>query len=287
MNKLLALASLLLCLSCKRQADFAQEVTALAKGKDLKVGVALIDLKTGEIKQVNGDDPFPLQSVFKYHIAAKVLEQVDKGKWQLRDQISIEPGEIYTDLYSPIRDEIGSNLSSMRLDSLIYYMVSLSDNSACDILLRHLGGPSTVNEYIKEIGIKNTKIEVNELTMQSRWEEQYRNISTPLSMAETLKKFYLREYLSGDMHDFLWALMENSPTGANRIRKGLPEGAVLAHKTGTSGRNEDGISGATNDAGIIILPDGRAYVLVVFVSDSKESDEVNEELIAKIAELIP
>lgn len=287
MNKFLALTSLLLCLSCKRQADFAHEVTALAKGKDLKVGVALIDLKTGEIKQVNGDDPFPLQSVFKYHIAAKVLEQVDKGKWQLRDQISIEPGEIYTDLYSPIRDEIGSNLSSMRLDSLIYYMVSLSDNSACDILLRHLGGPSTVNEYIKEIGIKNTKIEVNELTMQSRWEEQYRNISTPLSMAETLKKFYLREYLSGDMHDFLWALMENSPTGANRIKKGLPEGAVLAHKTGTSGRNEDGISGATNDAGIIILPDGRAYVLVVFVSDSKESDEVNEELIAKIAELIP
>lgn len=97
----------------------------------------------------------------------------------------------------------------------------------------------------------------------------------------------MREYLSGDMHDFLWALMENSPTGANRIRKGLPEGAVLAHKTGTSGRNVDGISGATNDAGIIILPDGRAYVLVVFVSDSKESDEVNEELIAKIAELIP
>ncbi len=287
MNKLLALASLLLCLSCKRQADFDQEVTALAKGKDLKVGVALINLKTGEIKQVNGDDPFPLQSVFKFHIAAKALEQVDKGKWQLRDQISIEPGEIYTDLYSPIRDEIGTNLSSMRLDSLIYYMVSLSDNSACDILLRHLGGPSTVNEYIKEIGIKNTKIEVNELTMQSRWEEQYRNISTPLSVAETLKKFYLREYLSGDMHDFLWALMENSPTGANRIRKGLPEGAILAHKTGTSGRNEDGISGATNDAGIIILPDGRAYVLVVFVSDSKESDEVNEELIAKIAELIP
>jgi beta-lactamase class A len=287
MNKLLTLAFLLLSLSCKRQADFAQEVTALANGKDLKVGVALIDLKSGEIKQVNGDDAFPLQSVFKYHIAAKVLEQVDKGKWKLSDPINIEPGEIYSDLYSPIREEFGTNLSSMRLDSLLYYMVSLSDNSACDILLRHLGGPSTVNEYIKEIGIKNTKIEVNELTMQSKWEEQYHNISTPLSMAETLRKFYLREYLSGDMHDFLWALMENSPTGANRIKKGLPEGAVLAHKTGTSGRNEDGISGATNDAGIIILPDGRAYVLVVFVSDSKESDEVNEELIAKIAELIP
>lgn len=269
--------------SCTRKNSLEANLNELINGKNLRAGIAVIDLKTGNLTAINGKENFPLQSVFKFHIAAKVLDDVDQGNLGLHQSIPIEAAEILENTWSPLRDEHGRNDLHMRLDSLVYYMVALSDNNACDILLRRIGGATAVNEYVNSVGITGTRIEVNEDQMHQDWEAQFRNIATPLSVAEILKKFYLREFLSGDMHNFLWAQMENSPTGKNRLRAGVPAGTVLAHKTGTSGRNAEGMSSATHDAGIILLPDSRAYIVVVFVSDSFESDEVNEKLIADIA----
>ncbi len=274
-----------LCLfSCTRKEALEDRVNALVKDKNLRVGVAVIDMETGVLTEVNGAENFPLQSVFKFHIAAKVLDEVDRGRLSLDQPIAVKAEEILENIWSPLRDEHGQKDLSMRLDSLVYYMVSLSDNNACDILLRRIGGPEAVNAHIRSLGISGTQIEVNEEEMHRDWEAQFRNIATPVSVAELLKKFYLREFLSGDMHNFLWSQMAHSPTGQKRLSAGVPEGTQVAHKTGTSGRNPEGMSAATHDAGILILPDGRSYIAVVFVADSYESDEVNEKIIADIAQ---
>lgn len=286
MRIILALLIPLALFSCNRKGTLKDRLNALVKDKKLQVGVAVLDIQTGELTEINGREDFPLQSVFKFHIAAKVLDDVDKGKLRFDQQVTIQADEILENTWSPLRDEHGKRGLSMRLDSLIYYMVSLSDNNACDILLRRAGGPQAVNEYILSLGISGTQIEVNEEEMHRDWETQFRNVATPVSVVEILKKFYLREFLSGNMHDFLWAQMEHSPTGKKRLRAGLPEGAIVAHKTGTSGKNAEGLSAATNDAGIIILPDGRTYIVAVFVTGSLESDEVNEGVIAEVARAV-
>lgn len=272
--------------SCTRKAQLEDRMNSIVKDKNLRVGVAVIDMKTGNLTEINGTKNFPMQSVFKFHVAAKVLDDVDQGKLSTDQKITIEAAEILENTWSPLRDEHGRKDLSIRLDSLVYYMVALSDNNACDILLRRTGGPGAVNDYIGSLGISGTQIRVNEEQMHYDWETQFRNVATPVSMAELLKKFYLREFLSGDMHNFLWAQMEHSPTGKNRLRAGVPEGTVVAHKTGTSGRNADRQSAATHDAGIMILPDGRAYIVAVFITDSYESDETNEKVISDIARAI-
>lgn len=79
--------------------------------------------------------------------------------------------------------------------------------------------------------------------------------------------------------------MTQTETGDRRIKRGLPEGASLAHKTGTGG-TEKGITGATNDIGIITLPDGRHILLAVYVSDSPESGAVREKVMADVARAV-
>ena len=275
-----------LLFSCQRTLPLSERIGAILQDKKLHAGVAIIDMKTGELTEINGQEDFPLQSVFKFHIAAKVLDEIDRGRMRLDEQVKIEASEILEDTWSPLREEHGKKNLSMRLDSVLYYMVSLSDNNACDILLRRMGGPGAVNDYIRSLGVTGTRIAVNEEQMHRDWASQFQNVATPVSVVTILKKFYLREFLPGNLHDFLWAQMSLSPTGKKRLRAGVPEGTVLAHKTGTSGRNREGLSAATHDAGVMILPDGRSYVVAVFITRSYESDEVNEQVIADIARAI-
>lgn len=283
MKKIVAILVVFWCFSCKKEPSFEEKVHKIIEGKKSKVGVALIDMENGEVQSVNGNEKFPLLSVFKFHVAAKVLDDVDKGKMSLDMPIPISASQFAEKMYSPLVKEYGAAERAVRLDSLVAYMVSYSDNIACDVLINQIGGAKVVDEYFKNLGIKDMNIEVNEKEMHKDWETQYKNRSTPLAAAEALKKFYLREYLSGESHNFLWARMVYTNTGPNRIKAGIPTGSELAHKTGTSDRNEAGLSAATNDMGIIILPNRKAYVLVVFVSDSMESDETNEKIIADIA----
>lgn len=272
--------------SCRPKVTLKAQLQEIVADKNAKVGIAILNLQTGETTEINGNDRFPMQSVFKYHIAAKALDDVDKGIWKLNEHIAVKATEFLPNTWSPLREELGIKDTQIRLDTLIYNMVSNSDNNACDIVLRRIGGPEAVNLYFKKMGIKNLNIVYNEQDMQKEWRNQFENYSSPLAMVEVLDKFYNRKYLSGDQHNFLFAQLVNTTTGKNRLIAGVSSESTIAHKTGTSGRNSEGISAATNDAGFIILPDGKVYIVAVFVSDSKETDEVNEKIIADVARVL-
>ena len=79
--------------------------------------------------------------------------------------------------------------------------------------------------------------------------------------------------------------MVETTTGTNRLKGQLPEGTAVAHKTGTSGR-EDNIMAAFNDIGIVTLPNGKHYAIAVFITNSKENDEINAAIIAEISKSV-
>lgn len=281
---------LLFATSCRTQNNkidlLRSKIEQIVSDKNALVGVSIIGNEGKDTLSLHGDRHFPMQSVFKFHIALAVLAEIDKGKLSLDKKIVIAKEELLpVDFWSPLRDE-NPNGGSFTIERLIQYSVSHSDNTACDILIRLIGTPKTVEEYIKSSGIQEIKITYNEEEMQAKWENMFQNWTTPKAASQTLKIFFENKnnLLSKGSYDFFWKTNKETTTGKNRIKGQLPDGTIVAHKTGWSGTNkETGITAAVNNIGIVFLPNGEYFIISVFVSESKENFDTNEKIIADIA----
>jgi beta-lactamase class A len=275
------------CQTKKNKTDLLRnKIEQIVSNKKAIIGISIIGDKGKDTISINGDKHFPMQSVFKFHIALAVLSEIDKGKLSLDQKIEISKDELLPeDFWSPLRDD-NPNGGIFSIKELIQYTVSHSDNTACDILIRLVGSPKKVEQYIKKNGISDIEINFNEYDMQSNWENMFKNWTTPKVASETLILFYENKnnILSKNSHNFFWQTNKETSTGNNRIKGQLPPETVVAHKTGWSGTNkETGITGAVNDIGIVFLPNGEYFFISVFITESKESFDINEKIISDIA----
>lgn len=261
-----------------------QKLSQIIEGKKATVGIAVQGYNSDDTVSVNGDKKFPLQSVFKFHIALAVLKEVDEGKFGLDQRIKINKEDLEPNLYSPIRDKYPNGVD-MKLSEILRYTVAESDNVGCDLLLKLIGGPEVVEKYLRSKNVYDFAIKYNEKTQQSKWEHQFENWTTPKSANFVLKKFFENKdsLLSPRSYDFLLNTMKGTKTGQKSLRGELPPNTVIAHKTGHSGTNNEGITGAVNDIGIVFLPNGKYFYISVFVSNSKENEETNQRIIADAA----
>lgn len=261
-----------------------KEIGKILIDKNVTVGVALYDFSTGDTLYVNGDMRFPMMSVFKFHIALKVLSEIDKGKWDLNMEILVEKTDLHENTWSPLRERYPEGNILLPLSEILQYTISQSDNNGCDILLEMVGGADSVNIYMHSKGIKDVNIELSEQDMKRSWEAKFINWTTPKATIELLKLFNNEDLLLPETHNFMWETMANTSTGS--IKNRLPENTVVAHKTGASGFNEKGVSIATNDIGIMVLPSGKRVAVAIYITNSTESSEVNYKIIADIAKVI-
>lgn len=289
MKRLLVTAILFfIIISCRTFAQTADslrhKIERIVSDKDAIVGVSITGNDGKDTLSLNGARQFPMQSVFKFHIAATVLSQIDEGKFSSDQIIEIHKKDLLPGLWSPLREE-NPDGGSFPVSKLIEYTVSLSDNVGCDVLLNLIGGPKTVEEYFKNNDIKDISVKFNEEVQQSNREFMFQNVTTPKAATEALEKFFYNKnnILSERSYDFLWKVMKETETGAGRLKGQLPEGTIVAHKTGSSGTNKDGITEAVNDMGIVFLPDGKYFFISVFVANSGENEKTNEKIIADIS----
>jgi beta-lactamase class A len=278
----------ILILGCK-SADkstntLRKEIQQIISSKKATVGVSIIGNNGKDTISFSGDRQCPLQSVFKFHIALAVLSEIDKGNFTLDHKVDVKKEELLPNLYSPLREEYPDG-GSLTIAKLIQYAVSQSDNVACDVLIRLIGTAKTVEEYIKKQNIQDIAINVNEEVMQVKWENMFLNWITPKAASEVLRLFYenKNQLLSIPSYNFLWKTMKETSTGEGRLKGALPKNLIVAHKTGSSGTNEEGLTPATNDIGIVFLPNGDYFIISVLVTDSMENDATNEKIIADIA----
>lgn len=279
---------LLICQQISAQTADAlkQKIEQIISAKKAVVGVSIVDSNEKEILSINGDRHFPLQSVFKLHIALAVLSQIDQGKFSLDQKIKIEKKDLIPNLYSPIRDKY-PNGTTLPLSEILEYTVSQSDNVGCDLLLRLIGGPQVVDEYFQKINIKDISIEFNEEVQQANWDLQFKNWTTPKAANEVVVKFYHNKtkLLSQKSYDFIWETMKGTKTGKARLKGELPGNTIVAHKTGSSGASKAGVTEAVNDIGVVFLPNGQNYFISVFVSKSTENGDTNEKIISDISKV--
>lgn len=268
---------------CWAQENVLQEqIGRIISPVKADVGVSVLGIEDARAASVNGDRHLPMQSVFKFPIALTILHEVDEGRLSLEQEINIQKSDLLPDTWSPMRDKYPDGVR-MPLADILKYAVAESDNNACDILLKLFGGPLKVNDFMHSVGIKDISIRFNEEEMHRDWDAQFSNWITPVAATALLKVFYEEKILSPKSTGFLRDVMTATKTGTNRIKGQLPQETPVAHKTGTSDTNKEGVTAAVNDIGVVTLPDGRHFAIAVLVSNSMENTTSNEKVISDIS----
>lgn len=285
-NKISIVFLLIFALGFSQNSELKKEINQIIKGKNATVAVSVLDFENNKSLDINGNKKLPLLSVFKFHIALAVLDQVDKGNLKLDQLIPIKKSELLLNTWSPIREKYPEGNIEMPLSELIKYTVAQSDNNGCDILLRLIGGTETVQKFINNKGIKDFKIKADEEKMHQGYEFMYWNWTTTNAANTLLKKFSEGKILSKNSTDFLMKTLVETNTGVTKIVAQLPKDTTVAHKTGSSGKDKNGLTVAENDIGIITLPSGKHYAISVFVSDSMESEATNTKIVADISKIV-
>lgn len=266
-------AAVLLC------ADLDSRIVADAKGR---VGATAVVIEGKTILELHSTERFPMQSVYKLPIGMAMLAEIDRGRFSLAQKVHVDPSEyISKGQHSPLRDA-NPNGADATISELLRLAVLESDGTASDVLLRLIGGAPAAMKFLAGIGVKDVMIHDTEMKLGQDHTAQYRNWATPDGAVGLLRAVQESRGLSAASHALLMKFLTETTTSQTRIKGLLPPGAVVAHKTGWSG-SRDGITAATNDIGIVTLPDGRHLAIAIFVSDSSADDETRDRVMAKIA----
>jgi beta-lactamase class A len=226
----------------------------------------------------------PMQSTFKFPLAMAVLHQIELGKLQLDQPIRFLKSDRSV-TYSPLQDEFPEADVDVPLRKLIKLSVETSDNSATDIELRLIGGPTVLQQYLDSLGSTAIHQQDSEHTLHGDQKLQYRDYAEPNAMVALLRLFADHSPLDPEHTALLNTWMLEATSGPQRIKGLLPTGTPVAHKTGSSGE-EFGMIPATNDVGLITLPDGRRLAVAIFVTDAHADQATCEAVIARIAQAI-
>jgi beta-lactamase class A len=278
------------------QNTLRYHIAELAKPAKGIVGVSVLNIENGDTLNYNGNTRMVMHSVMKFPIALSVLHLVDSGVFKLDQVIKVKKKDLSETAVSPLREKYPKG-GDVPLSELLTYMIANSDNDACDILLGMLtglnytgsvdqSGTDQVNQYLHSIKVKGINLGASEQEMAKSWPIQYTNWCKPVDMVKLLEMFYSGKILKPGSRDFLYKIMTQTTRGTNRIRALLPPGTVVADKTGSSGTNDAGLSPATNDVGIITLPNSKHIAIAIFVCNSMADEATRESVIAKIAKAV-
>lgn len=227
----------------------------------------------------------PMQSVFKLPLGMAILSQVEAGKFTLDQPVRFRPEDrILPKPYSPLQDKYPDAGVDVPLRTLLEMTVSLSDNTAADILLRLVGGPGAVNAYVASLGVVGFHLQDGERELHHTKSLQYRNWFEPRGAVQLLSAIRDHSPLTKSHTELLLSWMRSSRI-SSRIGGDLPDGTLVAHKAGTSDV-ENGVAAATNDIGLITLPDGRQLAIAIFVTDSSVDETTRDRVAAQISRAV-
>ncbi len=283
------------------------------------VGIAVHDIEAGETLHFNGLEHFPQQSVSKLWVAMTALDEVDAGRIDLAEMVEIRSRDL-TVFYQPIRKIVRrkGRFSSDYAD-LIARAIIESDNTANDRVLRRVGGPEAVQDFLDGHGLSSIRFGTDERTKQSviaglEWRQSYSqgpaffdardevpearrreafeayladplDGAPPVAIVEALARLYRGDLLSRESTRLLLDTLERTKSGPRRLKAGAPEGWIVRHKTGT-GQFFDGEQSGYNDVGIVTSPEGRSYAIAVMIARTREPTPVRMEMMQDVVRAV-
>jgi beta-lactamase class A len=265
------------------ETGFERRIADLADGGNGRIGVAAIDLTTGQQIAVLGDQRFPLASTSKIAIAATFLEGVEKGRWSLTSEFPLlwpRKSARFSSSVAPVAE--GKHMKAV---DLIEIMITRSSNPATDALLRVVGGPAAVNSWMRRNGMNEFSIDRDIATLvrdDGEFDPAYhidrRDSAAPAEMVQLLAGLYQGKFLSTQSRRVLLGAMSRTRTGTRRIPAMMPASVRVSHKTGS-------LNNTSSDVGFLEMPDGRTVALAIYVT-GQGSRPAREAKIAEIARAI-
>jgi beta-lactamase class A len=267
----------------------AAELERLERRSAGILGVTAVLLPSGRRLSWRGDATFPMMSTFKLPVALAVVRGMERGALQLADTIHLRPEDLRPGMGGDIatRWPAGGDLTVRELAEA---MVEQSDNTACDALLRRVGGPAQVTAMLRELGVTAMRVDRSELELGrdidaegAAFSGDPRDQSSPDAMATLLIRIAEGKAAGPEATQELLRWLRATTTGPGRLLAGLPPGTRLLHKTGTYGGAAR--ANATNDVGIVPLRDGSQLVIAAFLRDASTTLATRERVLAEVASI--
>jgi beta-lactamase class A len=218
-----------------------------------RLGVALIDSRGRVLMSHRADERFAMCSTFKLPLAG-MHAQTAGARLPMR----FTRADLLSN--SPYSERMLGRLDAgeMRVGFAAEQIVTVSDNTAANLLLRHMGGPEAFTSRLRELGDAVTRLDRYEMELNENRRGDPRDTTSPAAMARTASRFLFGDLLHPAWRTHLRGWMVASRTGLRRIRAGLPAGWQAGDKTGSCGT-------AYNDVAFLVSPSGREYMLAVYL----------------------
>jgi beta-lactamase class A len=256
--------------------DAGSALADLERRSGGRLGVAALDTASGRQAGHRSDERFPICSTFKFLAAALVLARVDRGQERLDRRIVYSASDLVT--YSPVtKDHVGP--AGLSVAEICEAAVTLSDNTAGNLMLASFGGPAALTDYARSLGDGLTRLDRVETQLNEAAPGDPRDTTTPNAMLGDMQRLLVGDALSAGSRERLVGWLVAGKTGAKRLRAGLPADWRVGDKTGSGG------NGSANDIAVA-WPPGRAPILIaVYFTGSTIPDEARSAVIADVGRL--
>jgi beta-lactamase class A len=154
--------------------------------------------------------------------------------------------------------------------------MTVSDNTAGNLVLKALGGPDGLTRFARELGDPTTRLDRWEVELNEAATGDLRDTTTPDVMVENIRKLILGNALRAKSRDQLTAWFVANKTGDARLRAGLPRNWRVGDRTGT------GDNGATNDVAVAWPPGREPIIICVYLTETKAQPEHRNAAIAEV-----
>ncbi|MGY4476782.1 class A beta-lactamase [Bradyrhizobium sp. USDA 3364] len=253
-----------------------QEFARIELATSGRLGVAALDMETGLRASRRGDERFPMCSTFKAMLSAAVLHRVDRGESRLDQRMQVEAKDILA--YAPVaKQRVGSG---MTLAELCEAAVTLSDNTAANLLLRDIGGPAGLTSFFRAIGDNVSRLDRWEVELNEAVPGDPRDTTSPVATLKNLQRVALGDVLQAASRQKLVDWMIGNKTGDARLRAGVPRDWRVGDKTGTGER------GTYNDIGVFWPPGRKPIVVTVYLTGASAPMDKCNEVIANVARAV-
>jgi beta-lactamase class A len=273
-------AALLLLLAASTPAatnDFANRILSAEQRTGARIGVAAVDTASGKRLAYRSEERFPMCSTFKFLAAAAVLKRVDGGQQELDRFVSYDAKDILE--YAPITKAHLKD-GGMTLGALCAAAIEQSDNTAGNLLLDTIGGPTGLTNFARSIGDETTRLDRKEPELNSASPGDERDTTTPAAMCADMQRLLLGKLLSESSRQQLEDWLRQNETGSQMIRAGVPKTWTVGDKTGRCG------NGATNDVAIIRPPASAPIMVAIYSMGSASSAEDRTAIVAEAARAV-
>jgi beta-lactamase class A len=255
-------------------ASFRADLAQLEKQSGGRLGVAFLDTATGARVGQRADERFPLCSTFKLLAAGAVLLRVDHKDEHMDRIVRFSQKEIVPN--SPVTEtRVGD--AGMSVQEICAAAITRSDNTAGNLLLGSIGGPTALTAFARFLKDEMTRLDRIEPDLNEALPNDPRDTSTPAAMMSDLHALVLGDVLSMSSRDLLTGWLVQNQTGNERLRAGLPEGWTVGDKTGSGER------GTTNDLAIVWPPDKAPVLVSVYLTGAVPDPARRNRIIAAVA----